>query len=200
MIEVLFKIPVFINVITFYKPYFNIFLLIHLNNYINNIQLFITKISTLFNTEIYRYKNASVKRVSMVNSSNKKLRKQKGLGKARVGLRSTPLSRGGGIVFGPLPMKCKININKKIISNIKGSLLLYKKNNIIILKLELIPKFVFNLNYLIFKVLGIFKGSKILYLYNMNVFFRDFNLNNYSYLNKVSLLNLIIHDYLVFII
>lgn len=38
-----------------------------------------------------------------VNGSGKKLWKQKGTGRARTGLRQSPIWRGGGVVFGPKP-------------------------------------------------------------------------------------------------
>lgn len=38
-----------------------------------------------------------------VAGSNKKLWKQKGTGRARTGLRQSPIWRGGGVVFGPKP-------------------------------------------------------------------------------------------------
>ena len=39
-----------------------------------------------------------------VSGSNRKLWKQKGTGRARTGLRQSPVWRGGGVVFGPKPL------------------------------------------------------------------------------------------------
>ncbi|MSQ41416.1 MAG: 50S ribosomal protein L4 [Dehalococcoidia bacterium] len=46
---------------------------------------------------------ARVKTRGEVRGSTKKLRRQKGLGMARVGSARSPLRRGGGVVFGPQP-------------------------------------------------------------------------------------------------
>lgn len=48
-----------------------------------------------------------------VAGSNKKLWKQKGTGRARTGLRQSPIWRGGGVVFGPKPRDYRKNQNKQ---------------------------------------------------------------------------------------
>ena len=50
----------------------------------------------------------------MVNASNKKPFKQKGTGNARAGSRTSPIWRGGGVIFGPTPKDWSINVPKKI--------------------------------------------------------------------------------------
>ena len=50
----------------------------------------------------------------MVNASNKKPFKQKGTGNARAGSRTSPIWRGGGVIFGPQPKDWAINVPKKI--------------------------------------------------------------------------------------
>jgi len=48
-----------------------------------------------------------------VAGSNKKLWKQKGTGRARTGLRQSPVWRGGGVVFGPKPRDYSRTQNKR---------------------------------------------------------------------------------------
>ena len=61
-----------------------------------------------------RQGSASTKGRSEVNSSGKKLWRQKGTGRARVGSASSPTRRGGGVVFGPSPRKYSKKITKKV--------------------------------------------------------------------------------------
>ncbi len=49
-----------------------------------------------------------------VSGSNKKPWKQKGTGRARAGARTSPLWRGGGIIFGPQSRDRKIKITKSL--------------------------------------------------------------------------------------
>jgi large subunit ribosomal protein L4 len=49
-----------------------------------------------------------------VAGSNKKPWKQKGTGRARAGLRQSPLWRGGGVAFGPKPRSYAVKVNKKV--------------------------------------------------------------------------------------
>lgn len=58
--------------------------------------------------------SASTKNRSKVRASSRKLWRQKGTGRARVGAASSPLRRGGGVAFGPLPRDYSLKINKKI--------------------------------------------------------------------------------------
>jgi len=57
---------------------------------------------------------ASTKNRALVTSSNKKPFKQKGTGNARAGSRTSPIWRGGGVIFGPSPKDWSINVPKKI--------------------------------------------------------------------------------------
>lgn len=57
---------------------------------------------------------ASTKGRSEVNRSGKKLWKQKGTGRARVGSASSPTRKGGGVVFGPAPRNYSNRISKKV--------------------------------------------------------------------------------------
>ena len=49
-----------------------------------------------------------------VNGSNKKPWKQKGTGRARAGLKQSPVWRGGGAAFGPRPRDWSVRLNKKV--------------------------------------------------------------------------------------
>jgi large subunit ribosomal protein L4 len=57
---------------------------------------------------------ASTKTRSEVRSARKKAWRQKGTGRARVGARSSPLWRGGGVVFGPKPRDYRLRVPKKV--------------------------------------------------------------------------------------
>jgi large subunit ribosomal protein L4 len=59
---------------------------------------------------------ASTLRKGEVAGSNKKLWRQKGTGRARVGLRQSPVWRGGGVAFGPHPRNYAQKINKKLLA------------------------------------------------------------------------------------
>ncbi len=57
---------------------------------------------------------ASTKNRALVSSSNRKPFKQKGTGNARSGSRTSPIWRGGGVIFGPTPKNWSLDIPKKI--------------------------------------------------------------------------------------
>jgi large subunit ribosomal protein L4 len=57
---------------------------------------------------------ASTLRKGEVAGSNKKPWKQKGTGRARAGLKQSPVWRGGGVAFGPHPRDFSQKINKKV--------------------------------------------------------------------------------------
>jgi len=58
--------------------------------------------------------SASTKNRSEVRASGRKLWRQKGSGRARVGAASSPLRRGGGVAFGPTPRDYSLKTNKKV--------------------------------------------------------------------------------------
>ncbi|MEW6006603.1 MAG: 50S ribosomal protein L4 [bacterium] len=60
---------------------------------------------------------ASTKRRGEVSGSGRKLWRQKGTGRARIGSIRSPLWKGGGIIFGPKPRSFKINLHKKVRRN-----------------------------------------------------------------------------------
>lgn len=57
---------------------------------------------------------ASTKNRSEVASSGRKPWRQKGTGRARAGNRSSPIWRGGGVIFGPRPRTFEISVPKKV--------------------------------------------------------------------------------------
>ncbi len=67
-----------------------------------------------------------------VMGSTRKLKKQKGTGGARAGSILSPLFRGGGRVFGPVPRDYSFKLNKKLKQLARKSALTYKaKDNAI---------------------------------------------------------------------
>lgn len=58
--------------------------------------------------------SASSKGRSQVRASGRKLWRQKGTGRARVGPASSPIRRGGGVVFGPAPREYFTKVNRKV--------------------------------------------------------------------------------------
>ncbi len=57
---------------------------------------------------------ASTKGRSDVRGGGRKPHRQKGTGRARAGTRSSPLWRGGGVVFGPKPRRYSYKVPKKV--------------------------------------------------------------------------------------
>lgn len=66
------------------------------------------------NAACRRAGTASTLRKGEVAGSNKKPWKQKGTGRARAGLRQSPVWRGGGVAFGPHPRDYSVKVNKKV--------------------------------------------------------------------------------------
>lgn len=58
-----------------------------------------------------------------IAGSTRKIKKQKGTGTARAGSIKNPLFRGGGRVFGPRPRTYTVNLNKKVKSLARKSVL-----------------------------------------------------------------------------
>lgn len=83
---------------------------------------------------------AATKTRGKVSGSNKKLWKQKGTGRARVGSAKSPLWRSGGVTFGPQPRDYSYTMPKKAKRNALKSVLSDKVRNdklLIVDKLEL---------------------------------------------------------------
>lgn len=58
--------------------------------------------------------SAATKTRSQVKASGRKLWRQKGTGRARVGSAASPTRRGGGVAFGPAPRQYVIKVPKKV--------------------------------------------------------------------------------------
>ena len=71
---------------------------------------------------------AATKNRALVQGSGKKPFKQKGTGNARAGTRTSPIWRGGGVIFGPSPKDWSFTIPKKIKKLALQNALLYKIN------------------------------------------------------------------------
>ena len=56
---------------------------------------------------------ASTRNRSQVTSSGRKAWRQKGTGRARAGARSSPIWRGGGVIFGPSPRSFGFSLPKR---------------------------------------------------------------------------------------
>ena len=70
---------------------------------------------------------AATKNRALVQGSGKKPFKQKGTGNARAGTRTSPIWRGGGVIFGPSPKDWSFSIPKKLKISFNNALL-YKIN------------------------------------------------------------------------
>merc|ERR1712231_47060 len=72
----------------------------------------------------------STKTRSEVRGGGRKPWQQKGTGRARAGSNSSPLWKGGGVIFGPKPKKTILKLNKKERKLALQTLLYNKRNNI----------------------------------------------------------------------
>jgi len=71
-----------------------------------------------------------------VSGSTRQIKKQKGTGTARAGSIKSPLFRGGGRVFGPVPRDYSFKLNKKVKQLARKSALTYmaQKNQIVVVE------------------------------------------------------------------
>jgi large subunit ribosomal protein L4 len=76
----------------------------------------------------------STKTRSEVRGGGRKPWRQKGTGRARAGSNSSPLWKGGGVIFGPKPNKTVLKLNKKERRLALQTLLYNKKDNILIIE------------------------------------------------------------------
>jgi large subunit ribosomal protein L4 len=81
-----------------------------------------------------RQGSASTKTRAEVKGSGRKLWRQKGTGRARVGDSGTPIRRGGGVAFGPKPRAYELKINRKVRALARKSVLsaMQKENRIVV--------------------------------------------------------------------
>ena len=75
----------------------------------------------------------STKTRSEVKGGGQKPWKQKGTGRARAGSNTSPLWKGGGVIFGPKPKTVSLKLNKKERRLTLQTLLYNKKNNILMI-------------------------------------------------------------------
>jgi len=75
----------------------------------------------------------STKTRSEVRGGGRKPWRQKGTGRARAGSNTSPLWKGGGVVFGPKPKQVTLKLNKKERQLALQTLLYNKKNNILLI-------------------------------------------------------------------
>jgi large subunit ribosomal protein L4 len=76
----------------------------------------------------------STKTRSEVRGGGRKPWRQKGTGRARAGSNTSPLWKGGGVIFGPKPKKISLKLNKKERQLALQTLLYNKKNTILVIK------------------------------------------------------------------
>ena len=93
----------------------------------------------LVHKDLLRHYNAqrqgtvSTKTRSEVRGGGKKPWRQKGTGRARAGSNRSPLWKGGGVIFGPIPKTIAFKLNKKERRLALQTLLYNKKNSILII-------------------------------------------------------------------
>ena len=81
-----------------------------------------------------RQGTVSTKTRSEVRGGGRKPWRQKGTGRARAGSNTSPLWKGGGVIFGPKPKTVSIKLNKKERRLALQTLLYNKKNNILVIE------------------------------------------------------------------
>jgi len=101
-------------------------------NVMNNSGNYLIHKDILRHYSSQRQGTVSTKTRSEVQGGGRKPWKQKGTGRARAGSNSSPLWKGGGIIFGPKPKKVLLKTNKKE-KSLALQTLLYNKKNIILL-------------------------------------------------------------------
>ena len=71
--------------------------------------------AVIYEASVHRgMRTANTKWRSEVHGSNRKIRPQKGSGKARLGDKKSPMLRGGGVAFGPHPRDMSTKLPRKI--------------------------------------------------------------------------------------
>nr|BBB58101.1 large subunit ribosomal protein 4 [Plasmodium fragile] len=190
---------IFDNILFKYK--YKFFIKLYLNNYIKTYKIinYIIKDYYIYNNYIYKH----TKNRSMIKYSNRKIRVQKGTGKARLKNNASPVCKQGSCIFGPYYNKIQIKYNKFIYKLIFIYLLLNKRSNIIIIKLENIFNIYYMNNYFSIYTINYFI-NKILYFNGILIYNYINNkckiLNFYNINNKYILFNLILYNYIILII
>lgn len=70
--------------------------------------------AVIYEGDMTRLGTASTKTRSEIRGSAKKIRPQKGTGRARLGDKKSPMLRGGGVAFGPKPRDFSTDLPKKV--------------------------------------------------------------------------------------
>lgn len=70
--------------------------------------------AVIFEGDSTRQGTASTKTRYEVHGSNRKIRPQKGTGRARLGDKKSPMLRGGGVAFGPKPRDFSTELQRKV--------------------------------------------------------------------------------------
>jgi large subunit ribosomal protein L4 len=70
--------------------------------------------AVVYEGDMTRQGTANTKWRSEVHGSNRKIRPQKGTGRARLGNKKSPMLRGGGVAFGPKPRDFATKLPKKV--------------------------------------------------------------------------------------
>nr|YP_008757387.1 large subunit ribosomal protein 4 [Leucocytozoon caulleryi]BAN94667.1 large subunit ribosomal protein 4 [Leucocytozoon caulleryi] len=194
-----------------FKYKYSFFIKLYLNNYIK-----IYKLLTYLIRHYLIYKKNITKHTkhrSLIHTSNKKIRVQKGLGKARLKNISSPICKQGACVFGPFFVNNVIMYNGLTYQLIYVYLLINKRSNIIILKYEYLIKYLYfflsfkimNLMDLINKILyfkGIVSNKKnIIFFGNyINKYLNKDLFKMYNFNQKYIIMSLILCNYIIFII
>ena len=165
---------------------------IKLIKYVNNIYYITRKLLSCIE------KKNTINRNNL-SKSTKKMYRQKGLGKARIGSFKSPLHRGGSILFGPVSKKLDILLQKKQKKISFFYLLLNKRTYIsFIFITPIIYTFENNIEYLNRqkRIKGLF-SENILYVIFYKLKNKKYSFININSLNINSFLNF---DYIIFLI
>jgi len=137
-----------------------------------------------------------------VSGGGRKPWRQKGTGRARHGSIRSPLWRGGGIVFGPVPRSYRRKVNKKAVKLAYKSLLSDRMNNKRLIAVDKIELDDFKTKSLIQVMKNLNLDGKVIFIspeYDINLFTAGRNIPNVLVDTKehLSLYQLINADYYV---
>lgn len=82
--------------------------------------------AVIYEGDSKRQGSANTKWRSEVHGSNRKIRPQKGTGRARLGDKKSPMLRGGGVAFGPKPRSFKTELPAKVYDSAWRTALSYR--------------------------------------------------------------------------
>lgn len=136
-----------------------------------------------------RQGNASTKTRMEVRGGGRKPWKQKGTGRARAGSTTSPLWRGGGVIFGPRPRSFRSSINRKMSAGAVASALSSKREQVIVIADEQLNVNKTKAFVALLEKIGVKKGEKVLILanYNESLFLSSRNLRNVSIINPMNI-------------